>query len=317
MRAAATLLVVSFFTAAVVAADVYPPPGKLVDVGGHKIHLNCTGKGAPTVVLVAGASSFSIDFALVQPTLSRHSRVCAIDRAGYGWSDRAGVDDAEQVVRDLHAVLARTKERRPFVLVGQSLGSRYVRLYHARYSSDVGGMVLIDGEHEDGLFIGVNGKPVAISSLSDEEFAAVTAPASGPPQQVPEPRLDPAYRKLPDRLQAEHMWLLTRFFDGMRASSAAEVDAFQKANHAALVTLHQIDTDPHPLKDLPLFVLSRGVNNSALQQRLQNDLARLSTNSKHLVVADSDHEIHLFRPDVTIDSIGEVVRAVRTRGRLQ
>ena len=80
--------------------------------------------------------------------------------------------------------------------------------------------------------------------------------------------------------------------------------------------MHAIDADPHPLKDLPLFVLSRGVNNSPLQERLQTDLARLSTNSKRLVVADADHEIHLFRPDVAIDAIREVVRAVRTRARL-
>src|SRR5215831_11119062 len=90
------------------AADVdTQPPGALVDVGGHKVHLYCTGSGDPTVVLLAGASSFSIDWALVQPKLS--GRACAFDRPGYAWSERAGVvDDGNQVVRDLHEALLRT-----------------------------------------------------------------------------------------------------------------------------------------------------------------------------------------------------------------
>jgi hypothetical protein len=105
---------------------------------------------------------------------------------------------------------------------------------------------------------------------------------------------------------------MTRLFDRMRAASASEVADFQKANHAALVTLHGIDTThPHPLNDLPLIVLSRGVNSSNLHKRLQDDLARLSTNRRHIVVEDSDHEIHLFRPDVTINAITEVVKASR------
>jgi pimeloyl-ACP methyl ester carboxylesterase len=173
MKLAAGLSVAILLTASLHAADSFPPPGKLIDIGGHKLHLNCTGKGSPTVVLIPGASSFSIDFASVQPELARSNRVCSYDRAGYAWSDRFGVvDDAEQVVRDLRAVLTKASERRSYLLVGQSLGSRYARLYYARYASDVSGMVLIDGEHEDGLFVGVNGKPVAISSLSDAEFAA-------------------------------------------------------------------------------------------------------------------------------------------------
>jgi pimeloyl-ACP methyl ester carboxylesterase len=318
MRLAAIFLALGLATVAQ-AADLFPPPGKLIDIGGgHKIHLNCTGKGSPTVILIPGASSFSIDFALVQPSLARANRVCSFDRAGYGWSDPFGVvDDAEQVVGDLRAVLSKADERGPYVLVGQSMGSRFARLYYARYAADVAGMVLVDGEHEDGLFVLVDGKPAAISSLSDEQFTAANPPASAPPQQVPEAKLDPAYRRLPDNLQRVHLWLLMRFFDRMRSSSAADVDAFRTANHASLVTLRQIDTAEHPLGNMPLIVLSAGLNDGNLHRRLQNDFARMSTNSKMIVVEDSDHEIHLFRPDVVLHAVDDVARASRTGARLQ
>ena len=69
--------------------DIGPPPGRLVDIGGRRLHVNCTGSGLPTVVREAGASSFAIDWSLVQPEVARSTRVCSYDRAGSGWSDRA------------------------------------------------------------------------------------------------------------------------------------------------------------------------------------------------------------------------------------
>ena len=65
----------------------YPPPGKLVDVGGYRLHLKCTGKSAPTIVLIAGAGDFSFDWSLVQRDVTRFARVCSYDRAGLAWSD--------------------------------------------------------------------------------------------------------------------------------------------------------------------------------------------------------------------------------------
>jgi hypothetical protein len=108
-----------------------------------------------------------------------------------------------------------------------------------------------------------------------------------------------------------------RFFDAMRSASAADVEAFLKANHTALVTLHQIDAAPHPLGNVPLIVLSAGLNDGNLHKRLQNDLARMSANSKLVVVDDSDHEIHLFRPDVVVHAVNEVAQAFRTGAKLQ
>jgi pimeloyl-ACP methyl ester carboxylesterase len=300
------------------AQDAYPPPGMLVDIGGRRLHLYCTGAGNPTVILAAGASSFAIDWALVQPSVSRTNRVCSYDRAGYGWSDAAPFDArGEEAVRDLRVALSTTGERAPFVLVGHSMGGRFMRLFQHLHPMDVVGMVLIDAEHEDGLFIGVNSKPVAISTLSDEEFeAASSAPTQ--PVNVAEPHLQPAHQHLPMALQPVRLWLESRLLDSMRNAKPDAIVATMKSEHTALATLHRIDTsETHPFNNLPLVVLTRGVNSGPRWQAWQADLVRLSTNSKQAVVADSDHEIQLFRPDVVVGSIAEVVDASRNGNKLQ
>jgi pimeloyl-ACP methyl ester carboxylesterase len=309
LRTVSTLLLILWPFASSAADIATPPPGVLVDVGGHKIHLYCTGTTGPTTVLIAGASSFSIDWALVQPQLS--SRACAFDRAGYAWSDTAGVvDDGRQVVRDLHEALVRTNQPRPYVLVGHSLGGFFARLYYDTYPQDVAGVVLLDAAHEDGMFAGLNGQPVPITSMSEADYLAADVPSM--PPRVPEARLEDAYRRLPENLQQLHLALLTRFFQEMKSATVPEVVAFQKASYATLMRLHQISAlQEHPLHDVPLIVLSSGVNSNALQQRLQADLARLSTNTIHVTVANADHEIHLYAPDTTVSWIDVLIDAVR------
>lgn len=186
MRAAWVLITMALGITPPVSAQVPPPPGTMVDVGGHKLHLNCPGAGSPTVILEAGASSFSIDWALVQPAVSRTNRVCSYDRAGYGWSEPGPYDfRGADAVSGLRAALAALGEKPPFLLVGQSMGGRFVRLFAREHPTEVVGMVLVDAEHEDGLFIGVGGKPVAIASLSDADFDVANQPPSGPPHRRP------------------------------------------------------------------------------------------------------------------------------------
>jgi pimeloyl-ACP methyl ester carboxylesterase len=89
-----------------------PAPGRLVDVGGHRLHVICSGQGAPTVVLEAGASSFAIDWTLVQRDLARITRVCSYDRAGMGWSETAASTPGSGA-RDLHNLLSAAGEHPP------------------------------------------------------------------------------------------------------------------------------------------------------------------------------------------------------------
>src|SRR5437870_6862433 len=87
-------------------ARQYPPPGKLVDVGGYRLHLNCTGEGSPTIVMEAGGAAWSIGWSRVQPAIAQLTRACSYDRAGYGWSDPSPTPrTSKQIVSDLHSLL--------------------------------------------------------------------------------------------------------------------------------------------------------------------------------------------------------------------
>src|SRR5690349_7576713 len=125
----------------------YPSPGKLVDIGGWRIHLNCTGKNkekTPTVVLESGSGDFSFDWSLVQPDVARFTQVCSYDRAGHAWSDLGPRPRTmKQIAYELHTALSKLGINPPYVLVGQSLGGLLVRAFAAQYAKEVAGMVLV------------------------------------------------------------------------------------------------------------------------------------------------------------------------------
>ena len=94
-------------------------PGHLFDVGGYRLHLDCSGSGGPTVVLNSGLGAISANWARIVPAVAGTTRVCAYDRAGQGWSDDAPhLQDGLAVAADLHALLDRAGEHGPYVLVG-------------------------------------------------------------------------------------------------------------------------------------------------------------------------------------------------------
>ena len=127
-----------------------PAPGALFDVGGHKLHLTCTGQGSPTVILETGLGSTSSAWALVQPAVASSTRACAYDRAGVGWSE-AGPEprDARQISSELHALLQGAGEVGPYVLIGHSNGGLYSRMYASMHPTDVAGLVLIEATPSD------------------------------------------------------------------------------------------------------------------------------------------------------------------------
>ena len=126
-------------------ATAYPAPGQLIDVGGHRLHLNCVGSGSPTVVLEPGHGEVSSAMAWIAPAVARDTRVCVYDRAGRGWSDAAdGPQDAVQTATDLHTLLDRAHVPGPYVLAGHSFGGLYVLTFAATYPDQVAGLVLLD-----------------------------------------------------------------------------------------------------------------------------------------------------------------------------
>lgn len=129
----------------------YPPPGQLVDIGGYKLHLYCTGAGGPTVILDALFPGTVSNWAWVQPEIAEATRVCAYDRAGLGWSESGPEPrDARQQANELHTLLAKAGIPGPYILVGHSLGGLTVRMFADQYPEEVAGMVLIEGSNPDG-----------------------------------------------------------------------------------------------------------------------------------------------------------------------
>ena len=129
------------------AADLraYPPPGQMVDVGGYRLHINCTGTGSPTVVIDAGWGDWSLSWGWVQREVAKTTQVCTYDRAGMGYSEAGPLPrTAEQFAKELHTLLEQANIARPYVLAGHSLGGLPVRVFAHDYPTEVAGVVLID-----------------------------------------------------------------------------------------------------------------------------------------------------------------------------
>jgi pimeloyl-ACP methyl ester carboxylesterase len=317
MRSLAAAFAV-IFTASAQVSSLPPPPGRLVDVDGRKIHLYCIGTGSPAVVIEAGASSFAIDFALVQPQIGKATRVCAYDRLGQGWSDPLP-DKDPGVVATLHALLAAAGEKAPYVMVGASRGGLFVRQYVARYPAEVAGLVLVDPAHEDRLFTEFNGQIVAIASLTADQLRSTFRP--GPPVKIPRrsPQMGAPFDLLPPALYKTRVMLDERLIASLPDSVPMEVitDA-QESERAQLAALREARrTEAHPLGDRPLVILSRGADTSPERDATFAELARISNNSRHTVVPNAGHEIHLFAPAAVIEAVLDVVDAVRTGSPLR
>ena len=294
------------------APELPPPPGKLVEVGGRRMHVHCTGAGSPTVVLEAGASSFAIDWTLVQAGIARTTRVCSYDRAGMGWSDADTLGNRNGAAQDLHELLRAAGERSPYVLVGASRGGLFIRDYQADHPSDVAGMVFVDPSTEDRLFTMIQGRTVAIAKVSAEELSA-TNPTSNVAVQRRRPQTGEPFDRLPPELYRVRIMLDDRLIASLPDSvGPAIVASAREGERRLLARLDSLRTvSEFPLGDLPTVVLSRSSDRNDDREASHAAVARLSRNSWHCVVENAGHEIHLFRPAAVIRAITAVMDAAR------
>jgi pimeloyl-ACP methyl ester carboxylesterase len=294
--------------------EIGSAPGRLIDIGGRRLHLHCTGSGSLTVVIEAGASAFAIDFALVQPEISKTMRVCTYDRAGSGWSEpRPDVETPIRVVRDLKSLLNGAGEKPPFVMVGASRGGVLVRLFQAEYPADVVGFVLIDPTAEDQLFVMFQGKGVALTSLTSEQHrsmqstlpATITVPSRQSQTGAP-------FDLLPPRLYDTRIALDRKLIASMPRTVSAEAAAESGSGDYAMLSRLSAARKANPglLGDLPIIVLTRGRGSSPDQQAAHAEIARMSRIGRHMVVPDAYHEIHLSHPEVVVKAVNEVVMQV-------
>ena len=294
-----------------------PPPGTMVDIGGRHIHLLCTGSGLPTVIFEAGASSFAIDFTLVQRDVARITRVCSYDRAGMGWSDEATDGNRNSTARDLHDALTAAGERPPYVLVGASRGGLLIRSYHADYPGEVVGMVFLDPATEDRLFTMINGRMLAIAKVTAEELRS-TNPTRPVAVQRRQPQTGAPFDRLPPDLYRVRILLDEKLIAAPPDTVGPDVIArVRESERRLLARLDSLrNATDRPLGDLPVIVLSRGDNTNEDRVSSHRAIAALSRNSYHCTVAESGHEIHLFKPAAVVQAIASAVQAVRSRTRI-
>lgn len=292
--------------------DIGPAPGKLYDVGGRKLHLLCSGAGSPTVVFEAGASAFSIDFTLVQRELAKTTRVCAYDRAGSAWSDPAPPTPA--ITRDLRALLTAAGEKSPYLLVGASMGGLYVREYQADHPSEVAGLVFIDPTSDDRLFTYYEGNVVPIASLTADQYRSVI-PMRDVQIRRRQPQTGTPFDRLPPDLYQLRIRLDTRLIASFPDMITYDVNiASAERERARLARLKALRTErAQPLGDLPVVVLTRGLDIGDGLEASHAMLAQMSRNRSHTVVAGSGHEVHLFAPEAVVKPVRDLVEALRAK----
>jgi pimeloyl-ACP methyl ester carboxylesterase len=281
-------------------AKAYLPPGQLVDVGDHRLHINCTGTGDPTVIIDAGLGDWSTIWAWVQPEVAKSTRVCTYDRAGYGWSDPGPLPrNAEQFAKELHTMLHNANIPGPYVLVGHSLGGLTMRVFTGMYPSEVAGVVLIDSMSPR-QFEQSSADSLTRSDSQSHPFTIYPALAriglvrllAGPLGLVP--HLPPEAEKAYLAGMSHPTYLQTYFGDESQALPASEKQAEAVKSFG----------------DLPLIVLTATLNPFPGWQDLQKELLQLSSNSQQLF-AESDHSIEFLKPDAAVDAILKMVELVR------
>jgi pimeloyl-ACP methyl ester carboxylesterase len=289
-----------------------PPLGQLVNIGGRRLHLHCTGSGAPTVVVESGSSSFSIEWALVQEKVATFTRICSYDRAGFAWSDRGPAENTvEETIDDLHLLLRSASVLGPYVLVGHSIGGMYVRAYQRRYPEEVTGLVLVDATPEEDAEYLWNGKSTPGIFLTYDQLAAVYVPyIKNPPapRQLPT-TVDVPYDRLPRDLQRAELWAERLWLSRIDMSHSWITAESWRQEFVAL--RNQRLATPHALGDLPLVVLRRGLRTNAILNQREADLVALSSVGKLIVATQSDHEIQLYQPDLVVQTIRDVIGASR------
>ena len=298
--------------------QMHPAPGEIFDVDGLALHLDCRGRGNPTVVLEAGLTSGSSSWGLVHNQLAQQTRVCAYDRPGLDWSESLGRPaGAAEVAGRLHGLLAAADINGPQLLVGVSAGGVYVREYFHRYPENVVGMVLVDSSHEQQGYR----LPQADESSSMAGILTLCAWL----QPIGAIRAFGLLDTLLDRyeLSADMRSTLSATMNQSHTCSV-----MRDESKAFVADVNQPDS-PLPLGDLPLTVLSQGKPPAADEQmgitlefateqakvwtQLQIELAALSTSGERRIAENSGHVIQFEQPELVITAIREQVAQYRAR----
>ena len=305
------------------------PPGRLVDIGTHRLHLHCAGDGAPTVVFDAALGASSLSWSLVQPSVARVTRACAYDRAGFGWSEGGLMPrTAGRIADELHQLLEIAAVPGPYILVGHSYGGLVMRVFAARHAAAVAGLVLIEPAIPEewvtpspeqhalirrgvrlcryGAGAAGSGVARAVSLLVNlgalpAARALVAFASRGALGREEEGILAPMWKLPPEaRRVLGRMWTRPQFFEAL----GSQIEHVSQSAAEMLRDTHE------NLVDMPLIVMS---SSAAHERRIAADLAlaKQSRRGRHIVAPESGHWVPLDAPQAVIDAIVDIVDQVR------
>ena len=303
----------------------FPQEGRSValdaEFPNETLSINCSGQGSPTVILDSGLGVPAVGWDSAQAEIAKFARVCSYDRAGYGWSSAGPMPrTSSEIAKELHALLAASGEKGPYVLVAHSFGGFNVRVYTSKYPEDVAGLVFVDTSHEDQA----SRMPPTLQKMMKDAtaqletqrklarimiffgIARLTANDEGMTKMSKEFRDKVNYLQLQTKFVDATMGEVKSF-----SESADEVRAAGNLGDRPLVVLtagKEVDA-----KDLPKGVSLKemGEFHKVWVNDLQMQLVRLSTRGKQIVVPDSTHMIPLERPDAVTSAVREVCEAVK------
>ncbi len=279
--------------------DWLAPPGKLYRIGSHRLHIHCVGNGSPAVILDAGLCGISLEWTVVQKFVSRETRICAYDRAGYSWSDPGPVPRAtDQIVEELHDLLVAAEITPPYVLVGHSFGGFNVQYFAKVYPKLTAGMVLVDSSHPEQAER-LSDKPVIESNTNAGRLITTLHP-------------EHALKHYPENLRNQAMVLMA-----LRKAIETQQREFVNYKYSGYLVLQS-----GRLPDIPLVVVTRGQREwpdnqkgRLLEQKwqsMQRDLVSLVPNAKQMIAARSGHLIHLEQPEIVVAAIQSVLDSLTT-----
>lgn len=286
-------------------AQAYPPPGQLIDVGGYRLHIYCSGptdSSNPTVILEAGLGGTTAAWAWVQPAVAQTTRVCAYDRAGMGGSEPSpGPHDAQHIAQALHTLLHNANLAGPYVLVGWSYGGLYLRAFTEQYRPEVAGLVLLDSSYPDQC----TSTPAGAAQCKTASRIYAIAPLLA---RVGVMRVMARFQPASGLPEPQNAHLL--------ASFAASKDwAAQSAEFLAAPTTNAQVRATQPLDSIPLVVVTATEHGTTpdleqLWQGWQREMATLSTNSLHQVVAGASHGSLVYNANDAQSSVAAILQVV-------
>ena len=303
----------------------YIQSGQLVDIGGRHINMHCAGAGKPTVILLAGIFSWSVVWYKTQPVIAQKTRICAFDRAAYGFSDPASRPQiVSDVVEDLHKALQAGPTPGPYVLVGNSLGGLEARVYAQRWPEEVVGMVLVDtspaaegliDENQPG-FDEADGREGYAADMLHCAFLAMQGPFE---PSMPEYRDCSSVDALPSDTPAAFRKVWPQFFtayyfaDKVSLMSSLYTHRYDSADHQRLGAMPLVVLSPETTwnTDTPAAArFSRSYQKVWIA--MHEALAHLSSRGVHRIIKGSGHHIQLDKPQAVIDAVDEVLRELHS-----